>query len=133
MHQYDWSPFFVIWQILMLYFGWLRIAIFFYLEHPILLPPFFLFYFCKGEVNSEGILHFAPSSKNRSESVLLNFFKLGWKGEIHFASWGWDQIENTFWDYPTFTLVDNTISEPFLSINIWKYSQKKKDENLVYR
>ena len=48
---------------------------------------------------------FGPILKKMNQITVPKFFTLAWKDERQqFCSflWGWNQIENTFQDYPTF-------------------------------
>ena len=50
---------------------------------------------------------FGSIFKKMNQIAVPQFFRLGWKVEGQwfgsvFYFWGWDQIENVFWDYPAF-------------------------------
>ena len=54
----------------------------------------------KGWDISEGIFNLAKTKPNL-HFLLEKIHKEQWFGSIF---WEWDQIESTFWDYPTFNL-----------------------------
>jgi hypothetical protein len=64
----------------------------------------------KGGVISDFIFNLFPSSKKWPKSQSLNFLLYFEKSRdsdlVHFHLflffWGWNQVENTFWDYPIF-------------------------------
>ena len=64
----------------------------------------------KGGVISEGVFNLVPSSKKLNQITIPQLFTLLWKvqgewfGSFSFVAffWGWNQVENTFWDYPNF-------------------------------
>ena len=49
---------------------------------------------------------FGPTLKKGTKSLSLIFSTKSKKlmdNDVDLVFWGWDQIQNTFWDYPTFT------------------------------
>ena len=52
----------------------------------------------KGGIISEGVFNFVTYSKNEPKLLSLNFLLIEaqWFGLFF---WGWEEIENTFWDY----------------------------------
>ena len=57
----------------------------------------FLNLLMEGGLISEGIFNWVTSSKQMNQ--ITQHFTLGWKNKL-----GWDQIENTWWDYLTFII-----------------------------
>ena len=70
--------------------------------------------YIKGLVILEGIFNLVPSSIYLPNHWLSTFH---WWTVIWFIFWGWEQIENTFWDYPTCTF--KVYIWAILSISRW--------------